>query len=354
MFWVVVGLMLCGVIGVAVRPLVSGREVARKPSSHDVSVFTDQLASIDRDVARGTLSEEQAASTRLEISRRILAADKRSEQETESGPAGKSLTRVTVAILAVFLGAGSLGLYAVFGSPQVPDLPLSERLRLMETSRPDQLEAEQLANVQELDLKPRDAELVQRLRDVVASRPEDVDGMKLLARSEAGIGRLIEARRVQMRAIEALGTEVAADDIVDLAVYMIGATGGYVSPEAEAVLTRALDIDPGHRRARHLHAIAMLQLGRKAQAIRIWQQLLVESPVDPSAQDIQQILNAANDRLAASRISNLVELDQPKMDDEAVPSSGNADPATTEGKTDDMPGALGAGKDDAGTDGEGQ
>ena len=310
MFWLVIGFVLAGVIVVAVRPLVRGKETSGKPSSHDLNVFTDQLASIDSDVARGVLTEDQAGPTRLEISRRILAADRRSRGEFEPGPAGKAVTGIAVALLAMFLGLGSLGLYGVFGSPGLPDLPLSERVRVMNETRPDQLEAEQAVRIPSIELAGPDAELVQKLREIVASRPDDVVGMRLLARHEAGIGQLREAKQVQMRVIDALGTKVMADDFNDLAVYMIGAAGGYISPEAEAFLSQALEIDPDNRRARHLSAISLLQAGRKAQAIRTWQQLLSEAPVHPSAQEIRQILEAADDSLAASRIPGAFDVDR--------------------------------------------
>ena len=329
MFWLVVGLVVAAVIVFAVRPLVSGKESFGKPSSHDLGVFRDQLASVDADVARGVLTEDQAGPTRLEISRRILAADRRSREESESGPASRTATRVTVALLVVFVGVGSLGLYGLVGSPGLPDLPLSERIRMMNSNRPGQIEAEGMVRVPAIEPAGQEEELVRQLRDIVASRPDDVTGLRLLARHEAGIGRLLEARQVQARVIDALDTEAAAEDFNDLAVYMIGAAGGYISPEAEAVLSRALERDPDNRRARHLSAIALLQAGRKAQAIRTWQQLLSEAPVRPSAEEIRQILEAANDRPSASRISEAFEMDRTgagfNEDDEmANPEPGDA------------------------------
>ena len=324
MFWLIIGLVLTVVVVVAVRPLVSGKETAGKPSSHDLSVFTDQLASIDAEVARGALTEDQAGPTRLEISRRILAADRRSHEESESGPAGKAVTRIAVALLVMFLGMGSLGLYGLIGSPGMPDLPLSERIRAMNETRPDQLEAERAAGIPATELAETDAELMQKLRNFVASRPDDVTGMRLLARQEARTGRLREAKQIQMRVIDVLGIGANAGDFNDLAVYMIGAAGGYVSPEAEAVLSQALERDPRNRRARHLSAITLLQAGRKAQAIRTWQQLLSEAPVHPSAQDIRQILEAADDRPAASRIPDALDVDRPGSGS-GEPDSAGAD-----------------------------
>ena len=329
MFWLVVGLVLATVIVVAVRPLVSGKESFGKPSSHDLGVFKDQLASVDADVARGVLTEDQAGPTRLEISRRILAADRRSREESEPGPAGRTANRIAVALLVVFLGVGSLGLYGLVGSPGLPDLPLSERIRTMNASRPGQLDAERTVRVPAIEPAGQEEELVRQLRDVVSSRPDDATGLRLLARHEARTGRLLEARQVQARVIDVLGAEAGAEDFNDLAVYMIGAAGGYISPEAEAVLSRALERDPENRRTRHLLAIALLQAGRKAQAIRTWQQLLSEAPVRPSAEEIRQILEAASDHPSARRISEAFETDRTgtvinEDDQPANPERGNS------------------------------
>ncbi len=356
MFWLVIGLILAAVIAAAVRPLVSGKESFGTPSSHDLDVFKDQLASVDADVARGVLTEDQAGPTRLEISRRILAADRRSREESEPGPAGRTATRIAVALLVVFLGVGSLGLYGLVGSPGLPDLPLSERIRVMNANRPGQLDAERTVRVPAIEPAEQEEELVRQLRAVVSSRPDDVTGLRLLARHEARLGRLFEARQVQARLIDALGTEAGAEDFNDLAVYMIGAAGGYISPEAEAVLSRALARDPENRRARHLSAIALLQAGRKAQAIRTWQQLLSEAAVRPSAEEIRQILEAASDRPSASRISEAFETDRTgagfnEDDRVANPERGNTTRRSEEGKgagngtpADSRPGSGGIGQ----------
>ncbi len=43
--------------------------------SRDLAVYRDQLSEIDRDIERSVLSTEQATAARIEVQRRILAAD---------------------------------------------------------------------------------------------------------------------------------------------------------------------------------------------------------------------------------------------------------------------------------------
>ena len=68
------------------------------------------------------------------------------------------------------------------------------------------------------------------------TRPDDLQGHRLLAQSLASLQRWPEARAAQERVLAILGDRAAARDFVDLAELRILAAGGYVSPEAEAAL----------------------------------------------------------------------------------------------------------------------
>ncbi|MGL5012608.1 MAG: tetratricopeptide repeat protein, partial [Paracoccaceae bacterium] len=60
---------------------------------------------------------------------------------------------------------------------------------------------------------------------------------------------------------------------------MIAQAGGYVSPEAEDVLTRALTIDPDNGTARYYAGLMMAQVGRFDLGFRMWRPL-VDGPAD--------------------------------------------------------------------------
>jgi cytochrome c-type biogenesis protein CcmH len=63
---------------------------------------------------------------------------------------------------------------------------------------------------------------------------------------------------------------------------MILAAGGYVSPQAEAELTRALQIDPGNGTATYYAGLMFLQTGRPDRTFALWAPLLDRSsPGDP-------------------------------------------------------------------------
>ncbi|MEO0865771.1 MAG: c-type cytochrome biogenesis protein CcmI, partial [Pseudomonadota bacterium] len=86
--------------------------------------------------------------------------------------------------------------------------------------------------------------------------------------------------QAQARVLELKGADVAASDFADYADLLILAAGGYVSPEAEGALNRALTLDPTNGTARYYFALMMEQTGRPDTALRIWDQLLREGPAD--------------------------------------------------------------------------
>jgi len=283
MIWIVSALMACAVVFVILQAFFAVPEAA-KASELDVQVYKDQLQSLDSDLERGVLTADEAEAARLEISRRLLAADKRAQSEVAVGAGGVS--KPALAIMAVFLLGGSFGLYALMGSPMLPDQPFAARqeaARIARLNRPNQVEAE--AKVAALDL-PRDEvpadylELIKKLRETMALRPNDPEGWKLLALHEARIGNLGAAWRAKDKVITLLGDAATAEDYAELAEYMIVAANGYVSVEAENALASALKRNAKSPRARYYSGLALAQNGRADVAYRMWVGLLEEGPED--------------------------------------------------------------------------
>ena len=283
MIWIVSGLMACAVIFVILRAIFAV-PAATKASELDVLVYKDQLQSLDSDLERGVVTAGEAEAARLEISRRLLAADKRAQSEVTADARGVS--KLALAVMAVFLLGGSFGLYGLMGSPKLPDQPLvarQEAARIARFNRPNQATAE--AEIATLEL-PREEvpadylELIKNLRETMAFRADDAEGWKLLALHEARIGNLAAAWRAKDRVITLLGDAATAADYADLAEFMIIATNGYVSVEAEGALASALKRNAKSPRARYYSGLALSQNGRPDVAYRMWIGLLEEGPDD--------------------------------------------------------------------------
>ena len=293
--------------GFIVRSILLPQTIDISAASKDLALYKDQLREVDSDLARGVLSETESESARLEISRRILAADKRAQMETLANPAPSIINKLLAAFVILTVLTGSLGIYANLGEPNLPDRPLVARLAAAQEARAQRLSQED-AEVQVPDEKiniPEDyLKLVKRLREAIKKRPNDEQGLRLLALHEFRIGKYRAARKAHTRIMKVVGDKVTAKDYIDFAEVMIFATNGYVSPEAEITLSQALKLKPNDGRTRYYSGLAMAQNGRADVAYRLWEGLLKEGPQD--AAWIPLIKSQIDDvaRLAGINMSN--------------------------------------------------
>ncbi|MEM9575888.1 MAG: c-type cytochrome biogenesis protein CcmI [Pseudomonadota bacterium] len=285
-FWLIAVALATVVTVLLALALRAPRRGDTEPAAaYDLRVYRDQLKEVDKDLARGVVDAADADRVRAEISRRILAADAALQADVVEADARRGAPLLVSILLFALLVGGSLGLYWTIGAPGYGDLGLSDRIALAEEARenrPSQQEAEDSlpAYVAPEDISPDYAALVERLRDTVANRPDDLQGNTLLAQNEANIGNYRAAARAQAKVIELKGDTATSEDLVNYADMLVVAAGGYVSPEAEAVLTRALSRDPTNSTARYYMGLMMAQTGRPDTGFRLWDQLLREGPAD--------------------------------------------------------------------------
>ena len=243
----------------------------------DIDLYRDQLAEVDRDLARDVIAAAEAARLRIEVSRRLLAASK-----TAPKPADWTETSALPMGLIAAAVAGSFALYLLLGTPDMLDLPLHKRLdmaRQAYDNRPSQMDAEQQTPAPQVAVDAEMAALVAQLRDVVAKRPKDIQGLTLLAQNEARLGNYRAASAAYAQLIAAKGAGELADHL-GAAQAMIAATNGYVSPQAESHLTAALQLDPENGMARYFMGLMLAQTGRPDRAFALWEPLLRQGPPD--------------------------------------------------------------------------
>ncbi len=279
-FWITA----CLIAAAVAFPLLSALRGARgrtvSGAASDISVYRDQLTEVDRDLARGVLTEAEADAVRTEVSRRLLDADSRVNAE---GSETNGQLWPAVALVAAML-AGSAWLYTTYGAPGYPDLPMKERIAELDAAaanRISQTEAEAASAPNMPTLPQGDArfqELMTQLRATVKERPMDLQGLSLLAENEARIGNFAAAREAQMRVLELRGDNVRDVDLLMGIDIMVFGAGGYVSPEAEVLIRRLLDVAPDSGAGRYYAGLTLAQNGRPDQAFPIWRRLLETSP----------------------------------------------------------------------------
>lgn len=250
-----------------------------------IAVYQDQLDELDRDVEKGILPAAEAASARIEISRRLLAAADSIEEASGIGRGGRG--RLFLVAIVGLLPLCVLATYLTMGSPGLPGQPYAERLE------------------KPLDQLPVEG-LVARLEEQLKQEPDDAAGWRLIAPVYMQLGRYSDA-------INAFGTVMQlegrdADALAGLGEALTLASEGMVPPPARQAFEAALREDPAHARARFYLALAKAQRGDIAGALADWQALLAEAPEGaPWVAAVEAQIQAAENILAAQTPSTAGE-----------------------------------------------
>jgi cytochrome c-type biogenesis protein CcmH len=291
LFWAIAAVLTAMVALVMVQALRRGGD---SDGEHpDLKVYRDQLAEVDRDLARGTLTEEEGQRLRVEVSRRLLEAD-RSLASQAAPTARGSLIWAGVLVIAVL--GGALWVYDRMGAPGYADLPLASRLAAADQalqSRPSQAETLAiLPAASPIDPGAEFTALMDKLRAAVTQRPDDAMGLELLARNESALGNYQAAYEAQTKLLTLLDQSASPDQHLFAAQILIAQAQGYVSPDAEAHLIDVLRRAPDNGMARYLTGLMFAQNGRPDRAFELWQPLILEGPenapwVEAASADIE-------------------------------------------------------------------
>nr|WP_294510891.1 c-type cytochrome biogenesis protein CcmI [uncultured Rhodopila sp.] len=255
-------------------PLLRGSRPVPARASFDQAVYRDQLGELDREIARGLLTQTDADAARLEIQRRLLASD-----QVPARPSILSRSPIVAALVFVVVGFGSVGGYLWLGAPGVPDEPFASRPAVAANA-----DASEHATLQE-----ETAQLEDKLRQ----NPSDPEGWLLYGRSLAMLNQWDKSAEAYQHAID-LGDK-SPDVAADRAEMLVMGAGGTVTPAAEDAFKQVLKADPRNGLARFYLATAAAQAGEPLKAIDGWQALLADMPSDSSVRSAvgQRIAEAA-------------------------------------------------------------
>ena len=226
---------------------------------YEVEVYRDQLLEVERDCERGLVSDDEARAARLEIERRLLRVASSADATAPDAGGGQRGIVLAAALLVPTMAAT---LYAVLGSPALPDRPIAQREDLQgdNPNRPD---------VQQM---------VARLESRLAEAPDDLEGWLMLGRSRAVLGDAQGAVDAFRRAQGLAATDPRG--VGGLAEALTAMAGGVVTPEAKSLFVRLAEFEPGDPRAGFYLGWADFQAGDHHGAIERWRQLLAQSPAD--------------------------------------------------------------------------
>jgi cytochrome c-type biogenesis protein CcmH len=264
-FWAVAGCLAMAVVALLVGAMRRVPAEVADSAASDLAVYRDQLAEIERDLARSTIGPDEAARLRAEIGKRVIEADRARALAPAVGM--KTVPyRVSLGLILGLVLPGALAAYWGLGAPGYPDMALGSRLVELDAGmagRPAQ--ETELATLGQV----RDAGLDQRLQAELTAI-SDLEALRERFRSAFEAGQTQEAVRVQERLLAVLGDAAGSNDHANLALALVAEADGYVSPEAEVALRASLQADMGNELSRYLVGEMFLQGGRFDQAFRFW------------------------------------------------------------------------------------
>jgi cytochrome c-type biogenesis protein CcmH len=289
LLWINVAIISAVVMAILMFSLLRSSDQERaERGEYDLTVYRDQLSEIDRDLARGLLSEDQAAAARVEVQRRMLAAAGDAKGGGKTGGRGKNRGAANVGLFglipraieqgpwgiatlaAVFavIPMGALALYLVIGSPWLPGQPHAQRVA--------QAEQEQMAS------------LPGEVRGEIEDRRAAVEQAPESAEAWLALGRAYRHAELHDQAVDAL--EKAADlglpeDVRAIALGELGESlvikaQGRVTEGARQRFLEALRAEAGEPRARFYLGMGAAQDGNPRRALAIWIDLAADSPSD--------------------------------------------------------------------------
>lgn len=279
----------------------------------DMAVYRDQLAEIARDLARGTIGAEEAERLRAEVGKRVIEADK--ARTSGSVAAGRTPTGAIAAVIVAVVVAGGAAVYWGLGAPGYPDMALEPRLAALDDgirNRPSQ--ETELARLG----SPRDAALDETLSSELAA-VTDPEALRERFRRHFEAGEMQAAARVQERLLAVQGEAAQSNDHANLALALVAEAQGYVSPEAEAELVKALRLDMGNELARYMVGEMFLQGGRYDKAFQFWRPLAEDgNPAAPWTASIRERIGEVAELAGVSYSPPAVEGSGPTAGDVAA------------------------------------
>jgi cytochrome c-type biogenesis protein CcmH len=261
-FWIIAGSLVLVALILLLTPLVRGAGRASDQGESVVALFRRQLSNLETEIAQGRLDPEEAADTRAEITRRMLAAaDQESDDLRRGGGRSSEMPwRIGAAVgIAGLLPAAALAVYAAVGTPAAID-----------PARGAAAAGEGPHDRAEL------AAAAEQLKERLQREPGHVEGWVLLGRTFASLERFADARQAYDQAIALAPNEPRLH--AELGELIVLTARGVVTPEAQAEFAKAGD-DP---RARFYGAEAALQRGDREAAKSALKALLAAAPAEAS------------------------------------------------------------------------
>jgi cytochrome c-type biogenesis protein CcmH len=272
LFWLIAAFMVLMVLWILLSPLLR-RVASAQTLDHDkrVAVYRQQFHELEQDRVLGVLSDEHYHQAKEELERRLL------EEVGQTSPVSNRPAifskRMMAGGLLFFIPLFSVGLYSLLGNPFAIIHP-SASLPVSNDSLPHQVAGGLEA-------------LSEGLKNKLAQNPDNGSGWALLARSYVEIRRHAEAIPAFESALKYIPND--AQLVADYADALGVVHGGTLKGKSALLIQQALAIDPKNLKALLLSATLAFQQKEYAQAVTVWEHIMVDPQTD---QDVLQEVQA--------------------------------------------------------------
>jgi len=257
------------IVGLAwmLLPLLRRRSVADiDRAATNLGLLKDQIADLETERKRGSVSDELYAETKAELERRVL-------EEVQAAPAASSAPagwhgRVTAAAIVVAVPIVAALMYARLGDPTAFD-PLAQK----GTDAAHQLSPVEVE------------QMVTKLAERLKNEPDNAGGWSTLARTYYFQRKFPEAAQAFKRLSELVPDDAAV--LADYADALAMVSGRKIAGESLALVKKALSLDPTQWKALAMAGTEAFDRKDYKTAVDYWERLRTSLPPEsPIAQQI--------------------------------------------------------------------
>ena len=176
-FWGIAGVLTLICVILLIWPLLKQSTGRDNSTDYNMKVYEDQLSEVDRDFELGRVNSKELDSIKTEIQRRILAENDTAKKYEEPKQFSPSTYIVFTLIISFAIPSFTIGIYANFGSPRLPDIPFSQRTDLTvpnavtKTSTQEKKPSEEHSGIDDM---------IANLKEKLRFKPDNIQNWELL------------------------------------------------------------------------------------------------------------------------------------------------------------------------------
>ena len=284
LFWILAALLIAAALAFVLPPLLKrgakAGNAAPANSELNVAVYRDQQRELEADLNAGVITGGQYERARIELERRLLEDVAEANAPEITVRPSSPVNRTPAVLMGLVVPLLAVGLYFTVGSPRAL-APVAIPTDTSKGVTAEQVEA-----------------MVAKLAERMKQNPDDPQGWAMLGRSYAVMNRFDDAAAAYGKAVARVPDN--PNLLADYADALGMARGQSLLGEPEALIQRALKIDPDHGKSLALAGTVAFEKKDYAAAIRYWEKLVTQIPPDSDmARGVQSSIAEAHGLLGS-------------------------------------------------------